>query len=278
MLDRIADIAIFQRFDGKRGAWVDVDPPRQVAATLLSREGRWTVSRINGVITTPTLRPDGSLLSTKGGYDTTTQLYHLPSLDLPDLPDHPSREQALAALALLTDLLSEFSFVGPLDRAVALAGILTVLVRGSLQTAPMFIVRAHTPGTGKSYLVDVISTIATGRLCPVITASKSEEETEKRLGAVILSGAVDRLARQLRSRPWRRPALPIDRAAAGQDPHLGAQRDARVRVPHGGVRDRQQCRAQGRHGPARARMQSRHLGRAARTAHVPAQSTRARPR
>ena len=146
------------------------------------------VPRVTGVITTPTLRPDGSLLH-KGGYDTTTQLYHLPSLELPDLPDRPSREQALAALALLTDLLAEFSFVGRLDRAVALAGILTVLVRGSLQTAPMYIVRAHTPGTGKSYLVDVISAIASGRLCPVITASKSEEETEKRLGAIILSGA-----------------------------------------------------------------------------------------
>jgi hypothetical protein len=188
MLDRMAEIAIFQRFNAKRGAWIDVDPPRQVAATLLSREGRWTVPRVTGVITTPTLRPDGSLLR-QAGYDMTTQLYHLPSLDLPDLPDRPSREQALAAHALLTDLLAEFSFVGPLDRAVALAGILTVLVRGSLQTAPMYVVRAHTPGTGKSYLVDVIAAIATGRLCPVITASKSEEETEKRLGAVILSGA-----------------------------------------------------------------------------------------
>ena len=81
---------------------------------------------------------------TKGGYDTTTQLFHLPSLELPDLPDRPSREQALAALALLTDLLAEFSFVGPLDRAVALSGILTVLVRGSLQTAPIvYHSRAH---------------------------------------------------------------------------------------------------------------------------------------
>ena len=188
LLDRIADVALFQRHDGRRKAWVNIDPPYQVATTLLSREGHWTVSRINGVITTPTLRPDGSLLSAKG-YDVATQLYHMPSLDLPDLPDHPTREQALAALTLLTDLLSEFSFVGPLDRAVALAGILTVLVRGSLQTAPMFIIRAHTPGTGKSYLVDVISTVATGRLRPVITASRSEEETEKRLGAVVLSGA-----------------------------------------------------------------------------------------
>ena len=44
MLDWMAEIAIFQRF--KRGAWIDVDPPRQAAATLLSREGRWTVPRV----------------------------------------------------------------------------------------------------------------------------------------------------------------------------------------------------------------------------------------
>ena len=49
--------------------------------------------------------------------------------------------------------------------------------------------RAGTPGTGKSYLVDVIATVATGRLCPVITASPSREETEKRIGAVLLSGS-----------------------------------------------------------------------------------------
>ena len=47
---------------------------------------------------------------------------------------------------------------------------------------------ADTPGTGKSYLVDLIAMIATGRLCPVITASKSAEETEKRIGSVLLSG------------------------------------------------------------------------------------------
>ena len=76
----------------------------------------------------------------------------------------------------------------PLDRAVAISGLLTALVRGSLPTAPLCLVRAHAPGTGKSYLVDVVAAIATGRLCPVITASKNEEETEKRLGTIILSG------------------------------------------------------------------------------------------
>jgi putative DNA primase/helicase len=67
--------------------------------------------------------------------------------------------------------------------------MLTALVRGSLATAPMFLIRAHTPGTGKSYLVDLIAGIVTGRLCPVITAGKTEEETEKRLGTVLLNGS-----------------------------------------------------------------------------------------
>jgi putative DNA primase/helicase len=61
-------------------------------------------------------------------------------------------------------------------------------VRGSLPTAPMHLVRAHAPATGKSYLVDAISMIATGRPCPVITALKNMEETEKRLSSMILSG------------------------------------------------------------------------------------------
>ena len=101
----------------------------------------------------------------------------------------PTREAAQTGLKLLTDLLAEFSFAEPRDHSVAISGLLTTLVRGSLPTAPMYLIRAHAPGTGKSYLVDVIAAIATGRVCPVITASTSEEETEKRLGAVLLSGA-----------------------------------------------------------------------------------------
>ena len=188
LIDWIADVALFRRFDARRNRWIDADPPRQVVSSLLAREGRWTIPRVSGIITTPTLRADGSLLANPG-YDARSELYLLPGLEPLTMPEHPTREQAVAALTKLTDLLAEFPFIGPVDRAVALSGLLTALVRGSLVTAPMFIIRAHTPGTGKSYLVDVIAVIATGRLCPVITAGKSEEETEKRLGSVLLSGS-----------------------------------------------------------------------------------------
>jgi hypothetical protein len=58
-----------------------------------------------------------------------------------------------------------------------------------MPTAPIYLIRADTPGTGKSHLVDVIAMVATGQFCPVNTAAKSIEETEKRLGAVLL-GAI----------------------------------------------------------------------------------------
>jgi hypothetical protein len=188
LIEWIADAALFRRFDTRRKQWVDADPPRQVVNSLLAREGRWAIPRVSGIITTPTLRSDGSLLAEEG-YDPHSELYLLPGLEPLTIPEHPTREQGTAALELLTDLLSEFSFVGRVDCAVALSAMLTALVRGSLATAPMFVIRAHTPGTGKSYLVDLIAVIITGRLCPVITPGKTEEETEKRLGTVLLNGS-----------------------------------------------------------------------------------------
>ena len=187
LLEPVAEAAIFQRFNGRRNTWVDVDPPLQLVRMILARERRWTIPRVSGIITTPTLRPDGSLLAAPG-YDARSELYLLPGLQLPPIPERPTREQARAALDLLIDLLSEFPFKAKLDRVVALSGFLTALMRGSLSTAPILLVRADTPGTGKSYLVDIISMIATGRVCPVICASKSDEETQKVIGSILLSG------------------------------------------------------------------------------------------
>lgn len=174
------------RFDRRAEDWLDINPPHEMTATLLAREGLWHCPQVAGIITTPTLRPDGSLL-TAAGYDPATRLYlaHDPDFVLPPLTERPTKEEAQAALQFIDRLLDGFPFVGPIDRAVALSGIFTAIVRGVLPTAPLHAIRAHTPGTGKSFLVDLASTIASGRRCPVIAAGKTEEETEKRLGALL---------------------------------------------------------------------------------------------
>src|SRR5262249_13953069 len=184
----VAEAAIFQHFSIRQSAWTDIDPPLQLVRMVLSRDRRWVFPRVSGIITTPTLRADGSLLADPG-YDPRSELYLLPGLQLPIIPERPTREQAEAALVTLKTLFAEFSFQRKdLDCSIAISGLLTALLRGSLPTAPVYLTVADTPGTGKSYLVDVIAMVASGRLCPVITASKNYDETEKRLGSVLLDG------------------------------------------------------------------------------------------
>ena len=65
----------------------------------------------------------------------------------------------------------------------------TGVIRPALPVAPLHGIRASTAGTGKSFLVDLFATIATGRPCSVMAVGKTEEETEKRLGALLLSGS-----------------------------------------------------------------------------------------
>ena len=189
LLDLYCQTAQWQKYDGRSEDWVRANPPPTVAAIHLSRVGRWAVSVISGVVTTPTMRPDGSVLSA-AGYDPATRLYHVadPAFRLPPIPISPTRTDAEQALALLDALLDGFPFVDPADRAVALAALITPVVRGAMQVAPLFAFRATTAGTGKSYLADLVAALSTGRPCPVIAAGKTDEETEKRLAGLLLEG------------------------------------------------------------------------------------------
>lgn len=188
MVDRLCRAARWEKYDGRAKAWLRIDPPDKVAVIILSRVGDWKFAAVAGVITTPTLRPDGSLL-TAAGYDAQTRLYHVADAGLlgMDLIERPTRADAEAALADLQHLLTNFPTVTEIDHSVALSGIITPVVRGALSVVPMHAYRASTAGTGKTYLVDVASVIATGRACPVVTVAKTEEETEKRLGGLLLA-------------------------------------------------------------------------------------------
>ncbi|WP_289015538.1 hypothetical protein [uncultured Methylobacterium sp.] len=180
--------AVFQQFDGRKGDFKRVDPPEKIATMILDGAGDWKFPTVAGVITTPTLRTDGTILS-EPGYDPQSRLYLVedPNLVLPPIPEAPTRGQALEALEMFKDLLKEFPFVSSVDRSVALSGLLTTVARPAMATAPAVAISAHTAGTGKSYLVDVAAALATGRRCPVIAPGRTEEELEKRLGPLILN-------------------------------------------------------------------------------------------
>jgi len=65
--------AEYEKYDARSEDWVRINPPAHVAQILLSRQGKWRFPAIAGIITTPTLRPDGSLLAAPG-YDPATKV------------------------------------------------------------------------------------------------------------------------------------------------------------------------------------------------------------
>jgi putative DNA primase/helicase len=192
---RLADMVArqackFQKFNARKKGWKDIDPPDRLIERIIEAKN-WKFSTIVGIINAPTMRTDGSLLTTEG-YDPATQLWLKSSGDvrLPPIADRPGKADAQEALALLRELVVEFPFANDVARAAALAGIMTPVLRGALSGAvPLFAIIATEPRSGKTYLVELIAVIATGHIpVPTSIGSENTEEMEKRIETAGLSG------------------------------------------------------------------------------------------
>ena len=60
MIDLLCRSAEWMRYDRRQKKMVRIDPPSSIAQVILHRFGEWKFPPVVGVITTPTLRPDGS--------------------------------------------------------------------------------------------------------------------------------------------------------------------------------------------------------------------------
>lgn len=188
MVEALTLAAGWEKYDGRAEDWVTINAPMNVVKAYRERVGRWRLPVLAGIVNAPTLRPDGTVLA-QPGYDAATGLVlDTGGASFPDIPPAPTIGAARLALDQLKDLLRDFPFVAPADRAVALSALLTACCRRALPTAPLHGFTAPTAGSGKSMLVDLCSILATGREAGVIAQGKTEEETEKRLGALLLAG------------------------------------------------------------------------------------------
>lgn len=202
LIERLTQVARWQKFDARQDAWKDVDCPKNIAETYLAR-CIWNVPELFGVIEAPTLRPDGSILD-KPGYDEETGLLFYPgrTVFLP-IPENPTKDDGFKALGIFKELLKGFSFVSDVDFAVALSAILTALIRRSIRTAPLHGFSAPKMGSGKSLLADIVAMIIAGRAAAVMSQADSPEEEKKRLLSVLMEGdpviVIDNIERPLGS-------------------------------------------------------------------------------
>ena len=181
----LAGATTWERFDVRASDWVRVDPPARHATVLFDSVSYHHLPVLSGLTRQPYLRPDGSLTAA-AGYDSSSRMFGVFDARAFSVPADPTRAQAEAALALLKELLSEFSFASDVDLAATLAAMLTAVVRPSLDHAPMFHVRAHMVGSGKSYLCELITAFATPQRGTPTTFPGDDEECRKLLLAELL--------------------------------------------------------------------------------------------
>jgi hypothetical protein len=188
LVHALAGIATWERFDRRTEDWCRIDPPARHVAVLVDSSTYAHLPVLIGLTRQPYLRPDGSLMMAKG-YDLPTRLFGIFDSSEFSVPQNPTRDEATAALAVLKNLLVEFSFAGDGDLAAALAAMLTAAVRPSLPHAPMIHVHAHVAGSGKSYLCELITALATPKRGAPTTFPADDEECHKLLIAELLRGA-----------------------------------------------------------------------------------------
>lgn len=169
---------------------MDCDPPTGLVKQIIAQGERRKLKPLDGVITGPTIRLDGSPL-TALGYDAETRLLYDPRGDpVPEIPTSPTLEQAKDALDSLMYPFESFPFVDAKAKGALLAAILTAAVRPVLPTAPAFAFDAPIQGSGKTLLASCIGALTEGRSPDVWphTQGRDDEETRKRLFTALRTG------------------------------------------------------------------------------------------
>jgi len=178
------------KFDKRSGEWVPSAFPDKDAAAIIEDAHESRLPFLKSIIAAPTMRPDGSILQAQG-YDAQTCLY-LDSggveFGMSKMPAKPTLNDAHQALNVLDDLIGEFPFIDRPSKSVALAAMLTALIRPTIPTAPLFCFTAPVAGSGKSKLANLVSTLATARSAAIISYTTNEEEFKKGGAALLMQG------------------------------------------------------------------------------------------
>jgi hypothetical protein len=171
------DGAVFKKFE---------HPLKWIYEAVFCR-GEWSgIRNLQGVVNCPALRPDGSIVQVSG-YDVQSGLFvHLDD-DFPEIPEFPTTEQIRTSAAILADVVSDFPFKTDAHLAAWVASVLTPVARESYRgpTSPLFLIDANVRGSGKSLLGDLNSLIVEGREATRFTAPQHDEESRKRITALV---------------------------------------------------------------------------------------------
>ncbi|MDB4929971.1 MAG: hypothetical protein JWM10_2455 [Myxococcaceae bacterium] len=128
--------------------------PQRIVAGIAARRDWPGLRPLAGLVVTPVLRPDGTVLRT-AGYDPTTGLYLAPNAQYPPIATRPTRAEAQAAAAMLNGVVNHVPFATPGDRAAWVAMVASIFARFAVgATSPLCIVEDTRAARWGDELVD----------------------------------------------------------------------------------------------------------------------------
>jgi len=157
-----------------------------VQAMLARPSESSAIPHITRVVSAPVIFANGRVI-TSPGYDKESGIFLATTEKFPDIPEKPTRADALRALDVLLEPLEEFPFVTESDRMAAVAGTVTPLAHCAFEgESPAWMVDAHSPGTGKGLLVDVMVIPTLGN----VARNDRNPRARRRCAKVIFSLAI----------------------------------------------------------------------------------------
>lgn len=177
----------FMVFDARSGDWARRDCPEKIASRVMAARGSWGLPKVTGLVSFPVMRPDGSVIN-KPGYDDSTGLLYLnDNIDTP-LPHPLDKAGLVEAMRRIWEPFAKFPFDGDVSRGVFFSALLTTVCRPTLPTAPGFLIRAYSAGTGKTLLSECLMDLAGAPVKAMPLPEGNSEEIGKRLYSILLTG------------------------------------------------------------------------------------------
>ncbi len=171
---------VLARFDKRQGKRVPIDVPHNITSILLALKDKGPIPKIKRIAETPFILDDGQLFN-QAGYDKELQIFGIYDPKLFDIPKTPTETQIRESWNFLVKIFKNFGFKNPEDQAAALSAVLTGVIRGDLESAPMFLVTAPASGAGKSLLCKCIALFATKHGATEVPFSVHEDEFHRQL-------------------------------------------------------------------------------------------------
>jgi len=196
---RVVSEPLLREFMSRSARWVETkEDPHGGSITAPAHPPDWCVKAVRAwhdwpelpplyhVAESPVLLADGRVIQ-RAGYDGPTGILCGTKIEIRD-SSKLTRDGARAAAKYLLDLVSQVPFEDDVHRASFIAALLTPIARWAFKgQCPLFMFDANKEGTGKGFLVNIISGIALGHPCDVTVQTSDEDEERKFITSKILT-------------------------------------------------------------------------------------------